>query len=102
MASPVTLSALGQELRVTYSLRLTSSARRSLALDLPEAVAAAAWQFVDDDLRRNPQRVEKPLRFNLEGRHSACRGVYRVIYRILADEVMVEVVRISHHGAAHT
>jgi mRNA-degrading endonuclease RelE of RelBE toxin-antitoxin system len=83
---------------VTYALRLSRSARRSLELDLPEAVASAVWEFISGDLLINPQRVGKPLRFELEGYHSARRGMYRVIYRILEQEVVVEVVKISHRA----
>ncbi|MDQ1287644.1 MAG: mRNA interferase RelE/StbE [Actinomycetota bacterium] len=83
---------------MTYALRLSRSARRSLEFDLPEAVAAAVWEFVNGDLLVNPYRVGKALRFELEGYHSARRGMYRVIYRILDDEVMVEVIKISHRG----
>jgi mRNA-degrading endonuclease RelE of RelBE toxin-antitoxin system len=85
---------------VTYALRLSQSARRSLERELPEALAAAVWEFINGDLLTNPQRVGKALRFDLEGHHSARRGMYRVIYRILDDEVVVEVIRISHRGDA--
>ncbi|MDQ1295537.1 MAG: mRNA interferase RelE/StbE [Actinomycetota bacterium] len=81
-----------------YALRLSRSARRSLELDLPESVAAAVWEFINGDLLVNPYRVGRALRFDLEGYHSARRGMYRVIYRILDDEVVVEVVKISHRG----
>lgn len=87
---------------MTYSLRLSRSARRSLELELPEAVAVAVWEFVNGDLLVNPQRVGKPLRFELEGFRSARRGMYRVIYRILDDEVVVEVIKISHRGDVYT
>lgn len=84
-----------------YRLRLSSAARRALADTLPESVAAAVWEFLDGPLRDNPQRVGKPLRLELEGYHSARRGQYRVVYRILEDEVVVEVIKISHRGDAY-
>jgi mRNA interferase RelE/StbE len=87
---------------VTYTLRLSRSARRSLERDLPEAVAAAVWEFINGDLLINPQRVGKLLRFDLEGYRSARRGMYRVIYRILEDEVVVEVIKIAHRGDVYT
>lgn len=83
---------------MTYALRLSRAARRSLELDLPEAVACAVWEFVNGDLLANPYRVGRALRFDLEGCYSARRGMYRVIYRILGDEVVVEVIKISHRG----
>jgi mRNA interferase RelE/StbE len=86
---------------VTYGLRLSAAARRALAETLPEQIAAAVWEFINGPLRENPHRVGKPLRFRLQGLHAARRGQYRVIYRILDDEVVIEVVKISHRGDAY-
>lgn len=87
---------------MTYALRLSRSVRRSLERDLPEAVASAVWAFVRGDLLAHPYRVGKALRFDLEGYRSARRGMYRVIYRILNDEIVVEVIKISHRADAYT
>lgn len=84
-----------------YELRLSRAARRALAETLPESVAAAVWEFVSGPLLDNPHRVGKPLRFELEGYHSARRGQYRVIYTIDEHEVVVEVIKISHRGDAY-
>ena len=84
-----------------YELRLSRAARRALAETLPESVAAAVWQFVSGPLLDNPHRVGKPLRFELEGYHSARRGQYRVIYRIAEREVIVDVIKISHRSDAY-
>jgi mRNA interferase RelE/StbE len=86
---------------VTYKLRLSRSARRALMETLPEQIAAAVWEFVSGPLLDNPHRVGKALRFELEGLFSARRGQYRVIYRIVEDEVIVEVVKISHRSDAY-
>jgi mRNA interferase RelE/StbE len=87
---------------MTYKLRLSSSARRALAETLPEPIAVAVWEFIRGPLLENPHRVGKPLRFQLEGFFSARRGQYRVIYRIIEDEIIVEVVKISHRSDAYT
>ncbi|MFZ0160386.1 MAG: type II toxin-antitoxin system RelE/ParE family toxin [Kineosporiaceae bacterium] len=87
---------------MTYALRVSRSARRSLERDLPEAVASAVWEFISGDLLVNPHRVGKPLRFDLEGYFSARRGMYRVIYRILDEEIVVEVIKISPRADAYT
>ena len=84
-----------------YGLRLSSAARRALSETLPEQVAAAVWEFVNGPLLDNPHQVGKPLRFRLEGFYSARRGQYRVIYRILDLDVVVEVVKISHRSEAY-
>lgn len=78
---------------------LAPAARRAIERDLPEAVAAAV-EFLYGPLAENPQRVGKTLRFELEGRWSARRGQYRVIYRIDDGLVVVEVLKISHRADA--
>jgi mRNA-degrading endonuclease RelE of RelBE toxin-antitoxin system len=62
-----------------------------LAATSPRVVAAIV-EFVYGDLRRDPRRVGKRLRFELEGLYSARRSEYRVIYRV---EAVAEVVRIE-------
>jgi mRNA interferase RelE/StbE len=65
-----------------YSLRATPTVRRALAERLPEAVAAAAYEFITGPLLREPYRVGKRLMAPLDDRFSARRGTYRIIYRI--------------------
>ena len=84
-----------------YSLRVSASARRALSETLPEQVAAAVWEFVSGPLLDNPHRVGKRLRFGLEGFYAARRGQYRVIYRIVEGEVVVQVIKISHRSDAY-
>lgn len=79
-----------------YQVQYAPSARRSLGQDLPEAVAAAAYEFIEGPLAENPHRVGKPLRDALEGLYSARRGDYRVIYEIHEGRVLVRVVRVQH------
>lgn len=73
-----------------FDVAWTPSAKRSL-IRLPEKAAAAAVEFIYGLLAENPQRVGKPLRFELGGLHSARRGDYRVIYRI-SDVVTITVI----------
>jgi len=86
---------------VRYTLRLSSAARRALSEILPKQIAAAVWEFVTGPLLDNPHRVGKQLRFRLEGFYAARRGQYRVIYRILDDEIIAEVIKISHRNDAY-
>ncbi len=65
-----------------------------LAATSPRVVAAIV-ELVYGEVARDPRRVDKPLRFELEGLYSARRAEYRVIYRI---EDVVEVVRIERIG----
>jgi mRNA-degrading endonuclease RelE of RelBE toxin-antitoxin system len=62
---------------VRYKLSLSAAARRALADTLPEQIG-------------------------LEGFHSARRGQYRVIYRVHDQEVVVEVVKISHRSDSYS
>ena len=67
---------------MTYVIRWASPARRAIEHGLPEAVAAAVWEFVRGPLAENPHRVGKPLLRELAGFWSARRGQYRVTYAI--------------------
>jgi mRNA interferase RelE/StbE len=84
-----------------YVLAITPTARRQLTENLPEAVAAAAYEFITGPLLDNPHRVGKQLRPPLQDRHSARRGTYRVIYRIDDDIHTVTVVDVAHRQNAY-
>lgn len=79
-----------------YAVVFTRSARRALENTLPEAVAAAAFEFIVGPLAENPKRVGKPLREPLAPLYSARRGDYRVIYRIEDDRLIIEIITIEH------
>lgn len=84
-----------------YDLAITPTARRQLTENLPEAVAAAAYEFITGPLLDNPHRLGKRLRPPLEDRYSARRGTYRVIYRIDEDIHTVTVVDVAHRRDAY-
>ena len=79
-----------------YEVVFTRSARRALEQDLPEKVAAAAFEFIMGALRENPHTVGKPLREPLAPLYAARRGEYRVIYRIIDQRLIIEIVSIMH------
>jgi mRNA interferase RelE/StbE len=79
-----------------YTLRTTPSVRRALTETLPEAVAAAAYEFITGPLLSQPHRVGKRLLAPLDDRFSARRGTYRVIYRIDEETRVVTVVDIGY------
>ena len=70
--------------------------RRALAETLPEAIAAAAYEFITGPLLEQPYRIGKQLLPPLDDRFSARRGTYRVIYRIDDKARVVTVVDIGH------
>jgi mRNA interferase RelE/StbE len=86
----------GEEPDEPYTLRTTPTVRRALTETLPEAVAAAAYEFITGPLLTQPSRVGKRLLPPLDDRFSARRGTYRVIYRIDDDARLVTVVDIGH------
>jgi mRNA-degrading endonuclease RelE of RelBE toxin-antitoxin system len=77
-------------------LIVAGSARRDLQ-SLPEKYAAAILELLPA-IASNPQRLGKPLRFELEGCFSARRGPYRVIYRIDDRTHTVSVLAIAHRA----
>ena len=79
-----------------YALRTTPTVRRALGETLPEAVAAAAYEFITGPLLREPYRVGKRLLPPLDDRFSARRGTYRIIYRIDDNTRTVTVVDVGH------
>lgn len=83
-----------------WDVAWTPTATRSLAR-LPEKAASAALEFAYGPLAENPQRVGKPLRFELEGLHVARRGDYRVIYEIEVDARRVVIHVIEHRASAY-
>ena len=89
------------EQSTSYVLAITPTARRQLTDNLPEAVAAAAYEFITGPLLDNPHRVGKQLRPPLQDRHSARRGTYRVIHRIDDDIHTVTVVDVAHRQNAY-
>jgi mRNA interferase RelE/StbE len=70
--------------------------RRALAEIRPEAVAAAAYEFITGPLLEQPHRVGKRLLPPLDDRFSARRGTYRVIYRIDDEAQVVTIADIGH------
>ena len=65
---------------------------------LPEKVATACVEFVYGGLAESPQRVGRALRFDLEGKHGARRGDFRVIYEIDDQHSVVTVIAIDHRS----
>ncbi len=89
------------EHQARHVLAVTPTTRRQLTEHLPEAVAAAAYEFIAGPLLDNPYRVGKQLRPPLDDRHSARRGTYRVIYRIDDHSRTVTVVDVAHRRDAY-
>jgi mRNA interferase RelE/StbE len=85
----------------SYELRTTSAVRRALSETLPEAVAAAAYEFITGPLLTDPHRIGKRLLPPVDDRFSARRGTYRVIFRIDDKARVVTVVDVAHRRDAY-
>ena len=79
-----------------YNVRFSASARRALSETLPKKIAAAAFEFITGALAENHQRLGKQLHEPLFPLYSARRGEYRVIYRIVKNELIIDVISIAH------
>jgi mRNA interferase RelE/StbE len=64
------------------------------------SVAAAVIEALAT-IATNPQRLGKPLRFELEGCHSARRGPYRIIYRIDDATRSIKILAVAHRADAY-
>ncbi len=62
---------------------------------LPISVAAAILETMDA-IAENPRRLGKPLMLEHEGRYSARRGPYRIIYELDEEQHLVRVVALGH------
>lgn len=80
-----------------FDIEWASSALRSLDR-LPEKIATACVEFVYGGLAETPHRVGRSLRFDLEGKHSARRGDFRVVYEIDDRLHLVTVLAIDHRS----
>jgi mRNA interferase RelE/StbE len=84
-----------------WAIRYKPAARRALAEELPQEVAAAAYELIAGGLSDNPHRVGKPLSEPNEGLHSARRGTYRVLHQIDPSAHAVEIHSIRHRRDAY-
>jgi mRNA interferase RelE/StbE len=77
-------------------LEIAGTARRDIGR-LPEKYATAIVELLPN-IAANPQRLGKPLRFEWEGKWSARRGPYRVIYAIDEEARTVTVLAVAHRA----
>lgn len=81
---------------MTFRVLLTPSARRALAVRLPESAAFAVLEFLSGPLADAPRKVGAPLRPPFHGQWRARRGEYRVRYRIDETSHVVYVLDVDH------
>jgi mRNA interferase RelE/StbE len=79
-----------------WRLVLAGTAARDIER-LPEKYSTAIAEMLPA-IAANPQRLGKPLRFELEGRWAARRGPYRIIYTLDEEARTVTVLAIAHRA----
>jgi mRNA-degrading endonuclease RelE of RelBE toxin-antitoxin system len=84
-----------------YRLRIARPAARALAQQLPEKVAAAAYEFIVGALLEDPHRAGNPLGPPMCPAWTARRGTYRILYFIDDAHRVVEVTAIRHRSDAY-
>ena len=82
-----------------WRIRVMPTARRQLQR-LPERYAAAVVELLPA-IAADPERLGKPLRFELKGRWAARRGPYRVIYALDEKTHTVIVLAVAHRADAY-
>ena len=85
---------------VAWEVIIPASAVRAIER-LPPKVADAVVEFITATLPTNPRRLGKPLRYELEGWHTARRGDYRVTYRIVDEARRIVVGRVGHRSTVY-
>ena len=88
------------DIRATHAATCTVVTKYLVEQDvsIPEKVATAVIEFVYTTLAVGPRRVGRPLRFELEGLHSARRGDYRIIYGIDDRHATVVIDTVAHRS----
>jgi mRNA interferase RelE/StbE len=84
---------------VSRRVVLARTARRQLSEELPESIAAAAWELIQGDLRDKPQIVGKPLMEPYAGDWTERRGTYRIRYR--SDDKILTILAIKPRSTAY-
>lgn len=79
-----------------WKLVLAGTARRDIER-LPEKYATAVLEILPA-LGANPERLGRPLRFQLAGRRAARRGPYRIVYSLDEDTRTVNVLAVAHRA----
>ncbi len=80
-----------------FDILWSPTARRHLRL-LPEKIATAVVEFAYGALAENPERVGHRLRFELEGKHSANRGDYRIVFLTDHEVRVVTILAVDHRS----
>jgi mRNA interferase RelE/StbE len=83
-----------------FNVAWSPTAQRDLTR-LPEKVATAVVEFAYAGLAENPRRAGHRLRFELEGKYSANRGDYRIIYRVDDSPKTVTILAIDHRSKVY-
>lgn len=82
---------------MSWQARIAGPALRDLERLTPR-VSEPLVAFIFGSLRENPTRRGKPLGRELEGRWSARRGDFRIVYRLDQEKRVVTVLAVAHRS----
>lgn len=82
---------------MSFSVLFSPTAIRDMDR-IPPRIVPAIVEFAYGDLAGSPRRVGKPLSRELEGKFSARRGPYRLIYTIDEEAQSVAILRVDHRA----
>ncbi len=82
---------------MTYEVSWSATGRRAIGR-LHGRAATVIVEYIYGFLAENPHRAGHELHFELEGKRSARRGDFRVIYEIDEDEQTVVILAIAHRS----
>ncbi len=80
---------------MTYTVRWDTAALIDLA-EIGKAEAKRIIKKVETHLIKDPLTLGKPLRGNFSGLYRYRIGDYRVIYQVIHNELIIDVVTVGH------
>jgi len=80
---------------MNYSVRWDTEALEDLS-ELDRADAKRIVKKVESHLVKDPLALGKPLVGNLRGLYRYRIGDYRVLYQVIKEEIVIEVVAVGH------
>lgn len=84
-----------------YEVTFLPRALRALNERIPAKYVEPILAFIEGPLAENPYRVGKLLSEPFADAYSARRGVYRIIYYVHEDQVLVEIIQIAERAVVY-
>ena len=82
-----------------YRIRIVPKVDKQID-SLPENIRSKVIKVIIDILATNPC-LGKPLKAELKGRYSYRVADYRIIYSIMKQELLIQIIRVAHRREAY-